>query len=78
MDKKLKRELSNKISDAKSVIVFMFNADGTEQAFISGDGFEIMATIASEMKKIPGVKAMIEGAAQLYNEQGKQLLNGDK
>lgn len=73
MDKEIKRELANKLEASKSALVFMFNEDGMVQSYLHGSGFELMATIASEMEKESPAKSIILGAVEMFkNKHGKQ------
>lgn len=69
MEKEIKRELANKIEASKSCLVFMFNQDGMVQSYLHGSGFELMATIASEMEKESPAKGIILGGVEMYNNK---------
>ena len=69
MEKELKRDLANRIEASKSCLVFIFNEDGMVQSYLHGSGFELMATIASEMEKESPAKGIILGAVEMFKNK---------
>lgn len=69
IDKEIKRDLANRIEASKSCLVFMFNEDGMVQSYMHGSGFELMATIATEIGKDSPVKGIILGAVEMVKNK---------
>lgn len=72
MDNNIVQKLTQKISDSRACIAFLFTKEGYAQTFINGESHDLMATIANEMVKDPRVSMVIEGAYNLVQERKKQ------
>lgn len=72
MDNSIVQELTQKLTDSRACIAFIFLPDGRTQAFINGDSHELMATLANEIVKDARIKTIVEGALSLVNERQKQ------
>jgi hypothetical protein len=72
MDNEIVEQLTQKITDSRACLSFMFTQDGHTQSFVHGSYHEIIATIANEMQTNEKVEAFIRGAVGLIEERRKQ------
>jgi hypothetical protein len=72
MDKQLEKEIGEKAGAARAVMILFFNEDGTEQSLISGKTHDLIATLASQMNKVPNLRLIVESAVTMAKNAREQ------